>query len=71
MQRKAAPAATGLINDALWAQRKGGARMTTMTATTTMATMWRRQDPWDANYAPSLKTQRIIMRVALASLLSS
>jgi hypothetical protein len=36
-----------------------------------MMTMRRRQDPWDANYASSLKTQRIIKLVASALLSSS
>jgi hypothetical protein len=43
----------------------------TTTATTTTTTVRRRQDPWDANYALSLKMQCIIKLVALALLLSS
>ncbi len=45
--------------------------MATTIATTTMTTIRRRQDPWDANYASSLETQRIIKLVALALLSSS
>jgi hypothetical protein len=37
----------------------------------TTKTVRRRQDLWDANYALSLETQRIIKLVALASLSSS
>ncbi len=42
-----------------------------MTATMTMTTVRRRQDPWNASYVLSLKTQHIIKLVALALLASS
>jgi hypothetical protein len=71
-RQKATPAVTGSIDAALRVRQKGGARMTTTTATTTTTTgMRQRRDPWDANYASSLETQRIIKFVASASSSSS